>query len=516
MMREERTSARCLLGIRDVSMVFGDQVALDRVGISIAAGEVHGLAGHNGSGKSTLIKILAGYHQPEAGALLELEGKLHPWQHAPRGWQQRLRFVHQDLALALNLSALENFALGGRYARRAGLRIDWPKQARATAESLARLHIDLDVRVPVSRLSPVDRTMVAIARAFDRLPEDGVLVLDEPTAALTRHESTSLFELVRRITTRGAGVLFVTHHLDELLDIADAVTVLRNGRVSESAPRSTLTGPMLAEAIAGAPALAACTGVLGRGRVGATVRMQVRGLSDARLAPLTFDAHVGEIVGIAGLTGSGRDTVAGLIGGQTKPATGAVEVDGNRVPLGNARTVLRSGVALVPADRQAQALFRRHSVADNVTIPGVKDFSRFLRIDRGAERRAARESLQRANVVPALPDRQITEFSGGNQQKAVLARCLRARPKVLVLDEPTQGVDIGARAAIRKLLRAAAEQGSAVVVCSSDNEELAELCDRVLVMARGRVYRVVSGGELSETALARACLGNGCDESAAS
>jgi ribose transport system ATP-binding protein len=504
------TSAPVLLGVSGVTKIFGDQVALDNVGLSIHAGRIHGLAGHNGSGKSTLIKILADFHHPEAGARIQLGADVHEWNDAPNGWRDRLRFVHQDLGLVPTLDAVENFAVGSHYLRTSTGRIDWRSQIRRTRTALARLDVEVDVRLPVSRLSAVNRTMVAIARAFDDLPDRGVLILDEPTAALSQPDADMLFQLVRRMVGHGAGVLFVTHHLDELVELSDQVTVLRDGRVTHSAGRSDVSRSVIATAIAGVPERRQAPRRPAPASVGSP-RVQVTGLSGGNLREFSLDVAPGEIVGIAGLAGSGRDDLAPLLTGARRVLAGTVAVDGARVDLRNPRTAMRAGICHVPADRHAQALFPNHPVSENVTLPWLGEFAAVFGINRPAERRAATRSLADADVRPLMPERLVTQFSGGNQQKAVLARFLRSRPKMLVLDEHTQGVDVGARASVRELLVTAAAQGTCMVVCSSDNEELASLCDRVLVLIRGRLVDTLRGEQLTTGHVTHACLGQDSD-----
>jgi len=502
-----RGPARSRLGVSGLSKRFGPQLVLNDVAIRLRDGEVHGLAGHNGSGKSTLIKCLAGYHTPEPGAFIHLDGGTHAWEHAPASWSKRLRFLHQDLGLVAGMNAIENFALAGGYARRRPLGIDWQKQRERTEVALDRLGVDLDVRAPVVQLSAVDRTMLALARAFDGLPADGLLVLDEPTAALTGHEAEPLFRSIRRVVAHGATVLLVTHHLDELITFANRVTVLREGRVALEAPVPQVTRSTLATAVAGTPTVATNRRVTGRPPTGTIPRLVIRDLQGGRLQPFSLEVHPGEIVGIGGLTGSGRDDAAPLVVGQSAPAAGQVRVDDIDIAPGDPRSATRNGIAYAPADRQARALFPQHSAGENVTLPGLVGFRRFLRIDRRAERSAAQSSLSDCQIQPADPERPILQFSGGNQQKAVLARCFRSQPRVLLLDEPTQGVDVGARAAIYQLIRRAAAQDVAVLVCSSDDDELAELCDRVVVLVHGHTAAELTGAALTANHLSHASLG---------
>jgi len=495
------------LGVLNVSKRFGTQVALNSVSLRFLPSQVVGLAGHNGSGKSTLIKAMAGYHSPEPGAEVVVDGIAFPWQHVPEAWAKRVRFLHQDLGLVPSMDAVENFALAGGYLRRGYGGIDWRMQRVRTAGALERLGAQIDLKKPVSQLSNTDRTMLCLARAFSDLPEDGLLVLDEPTASLTAQEAEPLFESIQQVVEHGAAVLLVTHHLDELLAHADSIAVLREGQLVRQSPAASLSRRELAAEVAGASS----TTVSGverrpRGRSG-SASLIVSDLAGARLNSLSFEAYPGEIVGVAGLSGSGRDDVAALLAGGKSRLKGSVLVNGRPVPNGNPRKAVQLGIAYAPAERRSHALFPQHSAGENVTLPGLVEFVRRFRIRPSLERNAALNALDECELVPLAPNAPILQFSGGNQQKAVLARCLRGRPAVLLLDEPTQGVDVGGRSAIFSVIRDAADLGATVVLCSSDDEELAELCDRVIVLMHGNVGRHLAGNLLTASAVAHATLG---------
>ncbi|WP_457112071.1 sugar ABC transporter ATP-binding protein [Marmoricola sp. URHA0025 HA25] len=490
-----------------VSKRFGHQLVLADVDLVIERGQIHGLAGHNGSGKSTLVKALSGYYSPEPGAHIRIGSTAGPWEASHDIRSAHLRVLHQDLGLFEDLSVVENFAFAAGFARRALVSIDWRAQESATTAALRSLGVELDVQQKVRALTAVERTMLAVARAVSGLPDHGILILDEPTATLTAHEAVPLFAMIRRLTDRGAGVLLVTHHLDEFVEMADVVTVLKEGRVELHSPMSSLTRKALADAVTGTPAAAHQAPSSRRTYESSQPVLQVVDLAGGRLRPLSLDIRPGEIVGVGGLTGSGRDDVAPLVTGQSAPDGGVVRVNGVVLERSNRLASVRAGVAYAPADRKARALFPNHTAGENVTLPMLRRFSRRLRVNRRAEHKAASSALESCELTPMEPQRQISTFSGGNQQKTVIARCLTAGPTVLVLDEPTQGVDVGARAAIYRLIRDAASRGIGVLVGSSDDDELAELCDRALVLVHGEVFLEAHGAALTAHHLSQASLG---------
>jgi ribose transport system ATP-binding protein len=469
-------------------------VALSNVDLDVRAGEVHALVGQNGSGKSTLIKILAGYHEPDPGGIVELTGES----------KGELRFVHQDLALVETLNAVENIALARPSPTRWG-RCDRRVERERAHVLLERLGRDIDVTVPLLDLSPVDRTLVAMARALDGAGAACVLVLDEPTASLPKPEVTRLLAAVEQIKSAGGAVLYVSHRLDEVFEIADRVTVLRDGQLVATREVADLDHDALVELMVG-HALEPEAEPRPSGRSSETA-LEVSALSGHTIHDFSVEVRAGEIVGVVGLTGSGREDVAEALVGFLPGISGTVHVAGKELTHRSPRASIDAGLALVPADRPRHGVILDHSVAENITLPRLRTLLRGLRISRRAERGEAAEWIDRVGLVPPDQTRPIKTLSGGNQQKAVIARWLRARPRVLVLDEPTQGVDIAARAAIHRLLNEAASDGLALLVCSGEMEdELVELCDRVLVMRDGRVAAELAGNALSRGRIAREAL----------
>jgi ribose transport system ATP-binding protein len=481
-----------------MSKTFPGLKALDDVSLEVGSGEIVALVGQNGSGKSTLVKVLAGVHQPDPGSITELA--------EVDGEAVGLHFIHQDLGLIGQLSTIENLDLDHALGRRALLPAPVRAEGRRAEELIAGFGGSFDVRAPVDSLSAAERTIVAIARALDGWTHPrNVLVLDEPTASLHGEEVDKLFVAVRRVAERGAGVVFISHRLDEVIELADRVTCLRDGKLIADVARGSFDHDDLVGLIAG--------GIGGDGsgaarEVGETV-MAARGIAGRTIAALDLDLHAGEILGISGVLGSGREEVAGVLFGATPGAIGSLEVGGRTVDRLDPRRAIAAGVAYVPGDRRRAGAVMTMSARENMTLPRLGPLRRlFGRLDQREEKREVGRWIDRVEVRPAEPERALQLFSGGNQQKVVLAKWLRNEPKVLLLDEPTQGVDIGAKAGIFELIANAAAAGAGVLVCSSDAKELALICDRVLVMRDGRAVAQLQRSQLSEAEMVRAGLGD--------
>ncbi|HWE56660.1 MAG TPA: sugar ABC transporter ATP-binding protein [Acidimicrobiales bacterium] len=488
------------LVVRRLQKSFPGQVALAGVDLHLQPGEIHALLGQNGSGKSTLIKILAGFHQPDGDGEAWVHGRPLALGSASAAHHAGLRFIHQDLGLLPTLDVVDNLALGQSYDARWWLS---DRRERAAARALlAELELDLDVTQPVGRLSAAERTIVAVARSLrGGLSARGVLVLDEPTASLPAAEVGRLFRLIRTVAARGAAVLYVTHRMSEVFDLADRVTVLRDGRRVVTAPVGEVTRAGLVELIVGRAVADFYPEPPTPGRETA---LEARELLTPRLRGLSFTAHRGEILGIAGITGSGREDVApalfgaiALTGGQVATRSGAVS------PLTPAAAI-GAGIAYLPSDRKRESAIPSFTVRENLTLPHLSTRRGWLGNRR--ERSDADRWLADLDVRPPGSDRVFSTLSGGNQQKVVLARWLRCGSTVLVLDEPTQGVDVGAKSMIYQLLTGAARNGASVIVASSDTEELAALCDRVIVVRDGVAGAELTGSGLTVDAISRLAL----------
>jgi ribose transport system ATP-binding protein len=485
------------LELRSMSKTFPGQMALWGVDLELRHREVHCLLGQNGSGKSTLIKILAGFHAADAGASAVVNGRPFELGSASAARDAGIRFVHQDLALVDDLDAVDNLALGSGYTNRFWLRAR--TERCAAARVLAELGIDLDLTKPVKQLTPSERTLLAIARALQEAPDAGqILVLDEPTAALGGHDTHHLFELIGRLRDRGGTVLYVTHRLEEVFELADRVSVLRDGRRIATVDVADLDHDGLVELIIGRT-LDELFPATETPRAG--VLFAARGIYGTIVGDVSFDVHAGEVVGFAGLVGSGREELPYLLTGARRPLAGQLELREASLPALRPASAIGAGIGFVPSDRKHESAIPALSVRENVTLPRL-DASRVFRwLGARAERDDTLAWLHQVDVRPADPELPFSSLSGGNQQKVVLARWLRYGTEILVVDEPTQGVDVGSKAGIYQQLSAIAAAGGAVLVFSSDAEELASLCDRVVLLRAGRIDREISGAALSAAAL---------------
>lgn len=503
------------LSVRNATKIFGAQVALNDVSIDVEPGEIRALVGQNGCGKSTLIKILAGFHAPEPGTMVTVAGRELEFENAVASEAVGLRFVHQDLGLVGNLDAVDNMAMGQGYITNPTKTIRWRKERAHAREALAALGYDINVRVPVAGLQMSERTAVAIARAMsDRGSPVTMLILDEPTANLPNAEAQRLYQLVRRVADTGVAVLFVSHHFDEVFEMADSVTVLRDGNHIVTRPVEGLSEEELIELVVGRKLETHDKGD-GDAREHGPEILTLTGVSGGSVASLDLTVHRGEVVGVAGITGSGREVVAGLVFGGLERG-GEVTVSGKPLPPNRPDVSIERGIALVPAERHANASLLEQTLRENITLvdPGRHMTLGILR--RRPERADVRIWLDKLSVKPAgQTEYTMNQLSGGNQQKVIVARWLRQEPDVLILDEPTQGVDVGAKADIHRLVDEAAAQGAAVLVCSTDHEELVRVCDRVVIMRKGRVAEILRHNQITADAITAATIGRDSDESAA-
>lgn len=495
-----------VLDVRDLSKTYPGQVALNHATLQVRPGEVHALVGQNGSGKSTLIKLLGGYVKADHGSDVRLLGRSVDLWSMPHDDRQLIRIVHQDLGLVPTLSTVENLGLGRGFARGFAGRLLWRREVRRAQELLLRFGLAPDVRRPVGQLSAAERAAVAIVRALQDWDADtpGLLILDEPTASLNRGEVDALFREVRRVAELGVGVLFVSHALDEVLELADRITVLRDGNVVASGVEShSLDATALVELIVGRKATDLYPST--RPDVGREL-LEAEMIFGITLRGLTFKLYAGEILGFAGLVGSGREEVAGSLFGATPRFAGKVLLNKTKI-FATPRDSIRAGLAYVPADRKSVGLDPQERLVEHVPLPRLGPAQGRLRLRHRRLRRDVAQWVERLDVQPPILGRRMEKFSGGNQQKAVLARWLRTEPKVLLLDEPTQGVDVGAKASIYAQITEAASQGLGVVIASSDAEELVHLCHRVLIMRSGAVAAELVGPSLTEERLIAETLG---------
>ncbi|MDW5592804.1 sugar ABC transporter ATP-binding protein [Conexibacter stalactiti] len=494
-----------LIAIEGVGKTFPGQRALADVSFEIERGEIHALVGENGSGKSTLIKILAGFHEPDPGSRIAVAGEelkaLAPADVRRLG----LRFVHQDLGLVAELSAAENVGLASGFAKR-GPKVDWAGQCRRADALLARIGVEVDVELPVAELRAVERSAIAIARALDELHgEIRLLVLDEPTAALPPAEVDALFRVLREVLEQGVSILYVSHRLEEILGLADRVTVLRDGRCKGTFPIAGMDRARLAELIVGEEVEADAAQ---RPPSCATEEraLTVRGMRGAVLDGVGFELRRGEVLGIAGLSGSGREELAAVLTGAAPGQIELVDGDGRTWSGMTPKRAKQLGLALVLANRHPDAAIGQFSIRENVSLAQLPSYVRGGRVRGAQERGAVERWIADLDIRPDDPDRLYSYLSGGNKQKVILAKWLNTSPRVFVMDDPTSGVDIGARHGIYGLVREQAATGAGFVVCSSDLEDFVGVCDRVLALVGGRVAAELSGAEITENRLLQAIV----------
>ena len=492
------------LALTGLTKTFGGTPALTDVDFEVHRGEVHALLGQNGSGKSTLVKILAGFHKPDAGDGA-VYGEDLALGHPEAAKAAGIRFVHQDLGLVDTLNTVENLALGRGYHTRGKMWISWGAEAKHAEEAVKAIGYSFDIRKPVGELAASERVGVAVARALQDWNEDtSVLVLDEPTAAMAEPEVRRFYGMVERVRARGVAVVFISHRLEEVMQIANRVTVLRDGVAIGTHPIEELDDARLIHLIVGQ---ALDVGESTRhASAGEEHVLSVRGLCGAEIQDASLTVRAGEIVGIAGLTGSGRHDVAPLLFGALPRNGGEVTVCGKALPSGRPDAAAGHGVALIPSERKRLAALAGLSALENLTLADVGHNASGGRLRRRKERADVREWMKRFDVRPLKPDAPMWTLSGGNQQKVILARWIKLAPKLLLLDEPTQGVDVGAKEQIYELVEEAAEAGLAVVTCSSDTDELERLCDRVLVFQRGRISTELTGDQVTKNAIDHAVL----------
>jgi ribose transport system ATP-binding protein len=491
------TAPIAALELRNVSKSFGELRALSSINLTLARGEVHAMVGQNGSGKSTIVKILAGYHRPDRGSEILLNGRAVRRAITPAAMREAgVSFVHQDLGLIPEKTVAENIGVGAFRHARLTRRIDWRAEEQTAARLLSRLDRDIDPRALVGALGAADRSIVAIARALRaQRGGDGVIVFDESTKALPKHALDDFYQAVRSLTASGGSVLLISHNLDEAISVADRLTVLRDGVVVASAATSDVSardiarhmlGHELAVAIPQAPKQPRGSG-----------QVEVRGLRGRVVHDVDLSIGAGEIVGVTGLAGAGWEELPYLLSGALPATAGSIEAGGAKLTLRRASVsaCLRFGVTLIPEDRARAGLALTMPILTNLSLPWVT--SRGRRHSTGAQwqRSLAQESIVRFNIRPPDMHRTVGQLSGGNQQKVLLAKWLAKTPALLAIHEPTQAVDIGAREDIHAAIRAIAEQGAAVLIASIQANELSALCDVVYVLRDGVIVDKVTNVE---------------------
>lgn len=492
------SAADAWMRIRGLTKSFAGELALDRADLDIERGRVHGLVGANGAGKSTLIRCLAGVTTPDQGSVTIAGSELQ--MGSPQASERAgLAFIHQELNLIPHFSALQNMLLGAPKVTRFGM-IDWKRSGVAARAAAERVGIRFPLDTKVSELSVAQRWLVMIGKALTR--DASMIAMDEPTASLSEPESEQLFAIIRDLAAQGVAILYVSHRLEEVLQLCDRITVLRDGRIVSQAERGALDKKGLVRAIIGH----AIRTPDARDRLAADRGRQpvfsARSIAwKQAVKDVSLDLYKGEVLALGGLVGAGRTEFAHLVAGLARPEAGHLELDGKRLDVANPSEAVKAGIALVPEERRSQGVMLQQSVAFNINISTLK----LLRsvpglpfLSDAKSRRQAESLVADLGIKTPGVTAKIAGLSGGNQQKALIARWLNAGTKLLILDEPSRGVDVGAREEIHDAIRALARSGVGILVISSDVEELTLLADRVLVMREGRVTGELTGADITE------------------
>ncbi len=498
-----------ILTMEGISKAFPGVQALDDVSLTLKRGEILCLVGENGAGKSTLMKVLTGVDLPDAGRII-LDGKdVHPKspQHAQ---SLGISTVYQEINLCTNLTVAENILIG-REPRKMG-RIDWAKMNALASDTLKRLlGVDVDVTKPLDTYTVAIQQMVAIARAL-YVSSEKILILDEPTSSLDVSETEQLFTVMRKLKSEGVGIVFITHFIGQVFEVSDRITVLRNGKLvgtydTDSITRVGLIAKMIGRSLAEFDAMTKIKLETSK-HIKSESLLQARefGLSGA-IKPFDLDLHAGEVVGLAGLLGSGRTETASILFGSEKPDSGSITMNGNEVvdytPLGS----IKRGVALCPEDRKAAGIVDDLTVRENIVLALQASQGWFKYLDLKEQYELANKYIKLLNIATPSADQLVKNLSGGNQQKVILARWLAINPQVLILDEPTRGIDVGTKAEIQKLVLSLAEEGKACVFISSELDEVLRTSHRIVVL-REREKVAEFSGEVEENTIIQAIAGS--------
>ncbi len=487
-----------LLSMRGIEKHFAGIPALAQASLDIAAGEVHALIGQNGAGKSTLIKVLTGYHKRDAGEVL-FEGLAFEVSSPQHAQASGISTIYQEINLVPQRSITENICLG-REMRRFGL-LDWKTMHAEAERLLRRFSVRVDVRRPLSDFSTATQQMVAIARAIGFSAR--LVIMDEPTSSLDEQEAEVLFTVIRQLKADGVSVIFVSHRLDELYKVCDRVTIMRDGRTVGSArmaeiDKLALVSQMLGRDVSKAHGHATAFARPAEGGVGETVFTATSLACRQSVRDVSFELHKGEITSFAGLLGAGRTETAHVVFGSDRPRAGTMSLKGQPYQPAHPRDAIDARLGFVTEDRKLEGIVPDLSVAENLTLALLPRISAYGVVDERKQREIVERFIRELGIKCSGPDQKIRELSGGNQQKVMLARWLAMHPDILILDEPTRGIDVGAKGEIQRLIRSLADRGLAVLMISSELEEVAEGSDRVFVLREGRTVSELTGDAISQ------------------
>ncbi len=489
-----------LLKCTNISKSFGGVEALKQVSLDIYPGEVHGLIGANGAGKSTLIKIISGDIFQDSGEML-FNGKPLSLSNPQDAYKLGFSFIHQELNLVPKFSIIENLTLGMEKETRFGL-INWKAVTKRTTAVLKQLGLDLPLDTVVETLSVADQWLVSIAHALMR--DIKMICMDEPTASLSAEESSKLFEVIENLTAKGVAVLYVSHRLDEIMHLCSGISVFKDGECVLTTERSQVSREELVTAIVGRKGVGVKQELV-TGNKSDKVVLSAQNLCwDQRVDDVSFELHEGEVIGFAGLVGAGRTELANLIFGVEKPDSGSMQIDGKDYRPRHVADAIDAGIGLVPEERRSQGLILKDTVNFNLNMLNLKAvrINRFLSLlSRKKMSKISNQVVDRLQVKTPSVHTAVINLSGGNQQKVVIGKWVTRDLRVLILDEPSRGVDVGARSEIHKKIRELAKEGKGMIVISSDNEELPFVCDVVYVMAEGKIVGKLAGEEITKEAI---------------
>ena len=495
--------AETLLELKHVTKNFGNTVALSDVSFDLRAGEVHALCGENGAGKSTLINILGGIHKPTKGQIF-VEGKEVKINGPRDAAALGISVVHQELLICEDLTVAENIFLGEEFMK--GRFLDKKAQVEAAEEALRSVDAEFSADEVVRKLSTANRQIVEITRAVSAKAK--CVIFDEPTSSITEKDTENLFRIVKKLRENGVGIIYISHRLDEVFELADRVTVLRDGQTvgtitGDDINQETLVSMMVGRKLD--------QFYIREGKPTDEIALEVEGITAEKVNESSFFVKKGEIVGFAGMVGSGRTELMRVIYGIDPKDTGTIKVNGQVVNIDSPSSAVKAGIIYLPEDRKGEGLFLRMSVRDNTTITSLKEFMNNLRIDHKKEEEIANKYTKPLRLKATM-DQMVQSLSGGNQQKVLMARWLNVAEKIIILDEPTRGIDVGAKADIYRILDGLAQQGFAIVMVSSELQEIVGMCDRVYVMRNHRIAGCVEGENITQVKIMEIAAGGSSHE----
>lgn len=497
-------SSEYILEMKDITKAFGSNVVLDGVSIAVKSGEVRALMGENGAGKSTLMKILGGIYSADTGTVY-MNGEQVSIRTVDDARRCKISFIHQEISNIPSMTIAENIFLGREPRNMAGL-VDYKKMHREARKALDVLELKMDTKRPIEGLSIAQQQMLEIARAISE--EAKVLIMDEPTASLSNSEVDNLFKQVARLKEKGVAILYISHRMEETFLVCDSVTVLRDGKFIGTKNTRETNDKELISMMVGRN----FESMYGNERaVGGETLLEVKGLTSSRVKDVSFTLKKGEILGFSGLVGAGRTEMALALFGIDRILSGQVLIDGKEVKIDKPENAIKAGIALVPEDRKGQGLLLRHTIAFNLTLQVLPSFIRHLMVNRKKEKALINEYKQKLSIRMASVDQLAGELSGGNQQKIVISKWLAANPKVLILDEPTRGIDVGAKAEIYKLMNDLTKEGVSIIMISSELPEIINNSSRIAVMHEGELVAILDPDkdEISQEIIMSYAVGGG-------